>query len=387
MVTLLGLRSLFWGLAVLALLWSPLHRGFPRFLGYGPHSDLVFGAFAHWDAEWFLGIVDHGYRSIEATAFFPGFPLVTKVVSFVVRSPLVAGVLVSLVAAGIAAALLHRISRTVLDEPGATDSVLLLALYPCAFVFTAAYSDALFLALVLGSFLAGTKRRPWLAAVCAAAAVATRLAGLALIPPLVFLLWPQTRSVREVLRPVPAVVLPLAVLGGYMAYLHDRFGDAFAFAHVLDLHWHRHIETFGPLGGLFHAVSSGWHGAIELIRHLPAGTGSPHGFPSRDQLATWNVLQLLLLIGVLWLTWVAWRRLGPALGLYAVSMDVLLLSNTVAVVPLMSFPRYVLGNFPLFIALAAELRGRPRARQVVLIGFAALSAVAAVAFARGTWIA
>jgi hypothetical protein len=53
----------------------------------------------------------------------------------------------------------------------------------------------------------------------------------------------------------------------------------------------------------------------------------------------------------------------------------------------MSFPRYVLGNFPLFIALAAELRGRPRARQVVLIGFAALSAVAAVAFARGTWIA
>jgi len=49
-VTLLGLRSLFWGLAVLALLWSPLHRGFPRFLGYGPHSDLVFGAFAHWDA-------------------------------------------------------------------------------------------------------------------------------------------------------------------------------------------------------------------------------------------------------------------------------------------------------------------------------------------------
>jgi hypothetical protein len=68
-------------------------------------------------------------------------------------------------------------------------------------------------------------------------------------------------------------------------------------------------------------------------------------------------------------------------------MDALLLANTVAVVPLLSFPRYVLGNFPVFIALAATLQERPRARQAVLIGFAAVSAVAAVAFARKTWIA
>jgi hypothetical protein len=56
-------------------------------------------------------------------------------------------------------------------------------------------------------------------------------------------------------------------------------------------------------------------------------------------------------------------------------------------VPLLSFPRYVLGNFPVFIALASTLEDRPRARQAVLITFAAVSAVAAVAFARKTWIA
>jgi hypothetical protein len=385
--TLLGVRVLIWAITVLSLLWSPLRHGFPRYEAYGPRSDLVFGAFAHWDAEWFLRVVTRGYDIVETSEFFPGYPLVTKGVSFVFGSALVSGVLVSLVAAGVAAVFLHRIGAPVIGEAGANDAVLLFALYPCSLVFTAAYSDGLFLALLTGSFLAATRKRPLLAACCAAAAVATRLAGLALVPPLLLLLWPRNRSPRELIRPLPVVVLPFAALGGYMAYLSAHFEDADAFVHVLDVHWHRHLETLGPLSGLWHSISSGWHGAAELVRHLPAGTGAPHGFPSRDQLASWNVLHLLVLVAVLWLTWVAWRRLGPALGLYAVSMDVILLSNTVDVVPLLSFPRYVLGNFPLFVALAAELRGRPRAREAVLIGLAALSALAAVAFSRGTWIA
>jgi Mannosyltransferase (PIG-V) len=385
--TLLWVRCLVWAMTVLALLWSPLRHGFPRYDAYGPRSDLVFGAFAHWDSEWFLRIVTHGYDVAETSAFFPLYPLVTKGVSYVFGSVLVSGVLVSLAAAGIAAVFLHRIGASVIGVPGATDAVLLFALYPCSLVFTAAYSDGLFLALVTGSFLAAMRKRPLLAACCAAAAVATRLAGLALIPPLLLLLWPRDRSIRELVRPLPAVVLPLAALGGYMAYLSAHFGDADAFVHVLDVHWHRHLEKLGPLSGLWHSLSSGWHGAVELVRHLPAGTGAPHGFPSRDMLASWNVLNLLVLLAVLWLTWVAWKRLGPALGLYAVSMNVILLSNTVDVVPLLSFPRYVLGNFPLFIALAAELQDRPRARQAVLIGLAAMGGIAAVAFSRGTWIA
>lgn len=385
--TMVGVRLLFWCLAVLALLWSPLGSHFPKWSAYGPRSDLVFGAFAQWDADWFLRVVTHGYDVVETSAFFPGYPLVIRGAAFVFRSSLVAGVVVSLGAAALAAVFVYRIGAQSIGKAGAIDAVLFLALYPCALVFTAPYSDGLFLALVTGSFLAATRDRSWLAGICAGAAVATRLAGLALIPSLLLLLWPRDRSAREVLRPIPSLVLPLAALGGYMVYLHERFGDAFAYVHVLDVHWYRRVERFGALGGLWHSLRSGWQGAAELGRHLPAGAGAPQGFPSRDQLAAWNLLHLLVLVAVLWLTWVAWRRLGPALGLYALSMDVLLLSNTVAVVPLMSFPRYVLGNFPIFIALAATLRERPRARQAVLIVFAALSAVAAVAFARGTWIA
>jgi len=48
----------------------------------------------------------------------------------------------------------HRLGRAYLMRAGAWDAVLLIALYPLAFVFTAVYSDGLFLALSAGSFLA-----------------------------------------------------------------------------------------------------------------------------------------------------------------------------------------------------------------------------------------
>ena len=54
--------------------------------------------------------------------------------------------------------------------------------------------------------------------------------------------------------------------------------------------------------------------------------------------------------------------------------------------PLASFPRYLLGDFPLFLALAALLETRPRARTCVLFGFSAVGAVAAVAYSRKIWI-
>ena len=93
-----------------------------------------------------------------------------------------------------------------------------------------------------------------------------------------------------------------------------------------------------------------------------------------------------MLLPALWLTWVAWRRLGRALGLYAVAVAVFVLSSTVDAFPLASFPRYLLGDFPVFLALAALVQGRPRARDALLWSFAAVGGVAAVAYSRGVWV-
>nr|MDQ3823819.1 hypothetical protein [Actinomycetota bacterium] len=99
--------------AALALLWAPLRAEFPPFRAYEARSDLLFLTFAQWDSGWFLRVADRGYDIPATSAFFPVYPLVTRGVGFVLGSTVVAGVLVSLVAAGVGAVLVWRIARAV----------------------------------------------------------------------------------------------------------------------------------------------------------------------------------------------------------------------------------------------------------------------------------
>jgi hypothetical protein len=306
-----------------------------------------------------------------------------RAVSVVTGSTVVAGVLISLVAAGVAAILIAELARPLLGERGARDSVLFLALYPAAFVFTSIYTDGLFLALSAGAFLAAVRQRSWLAGILGGLAVATRLLGLALLPALLLLLWPRRRGLRELTRPLPLLALP-AALGAYALYLDRHLGSWDVFAEAQREFWQRHTPTLGPLGGLWESADFAYHGAAQLALHLPR-TGET--FDRFDQIAVWFVLHFLLLLAAIALTWVAWRRLGAAFGLYSVTTLVVLLSSTVTWFPLASLPRYLLADFPLFLALASLTLERPRARTIVLCSFAAVGAVAAVAFSRHIWVA
>jgi hypothetical protein len=356
---LVAIRLAYLAGAALALLWAPHDVGLHA---YGALGDLVFGTFAQWDAGWFVRIAQHGYDTRQSAAFFPLYPLVVRAVAAVLGSEVAAGVVVSLVSAAGAAAILYRLSRS-------RDAVLLLALYPVAYVFTSIYSDALFLLLALAAFDAAVRGRSLAAGIFGGLAVATRLLGLALLPALVILLW--RRGPRAL---APLLLLP-AALAAYMVYLHEHFGDAFAFAHAEGVFWLRHTPTLGPLTGLWKAVHAGEQGLAQLVLHLPRG-----GYGKPEQFALQNVTNLVLLAAAAWLTVVAWRRLGAAYGVYSLGTLVIVLSSPAAVVPLVSLPRFLLADFPLFIVLAPY-------RRVVAPVFAAVAAVAAVAFSRGVWIA
>jgi len=340
--------------AAVALLWAPAAPAF---------GHLFLGVFARWDAGWFLRIAEHGYDTKQSAAFFPLYPLCVRALAVVLRSHLAAGFVISLVSAAGAAAILYRLSRS-------RDAVLLLALYPIAYVFTSVYSDGLFLLFALAAFDAAVRGRSVAAGVLGGLAVATRLLGLALLPALVVLLWRRGPA-----RLTPLLLLP-AALGAYMLYLHEHFGDAFAFAHAESGYWLRHTPALGPLTGLWDAVHSGEQVLAQLVLHLPAD--GRYGKP--EQFAIWNLTNLALLVAAAFLTWVAWRRLGAAYGLYSLATLVIVLSSPAAVVPLTSLPRFLLADFPLFIVLA------PYRRALVPV-FAAVGAVAAVAFSRGIWVA
>ena len=223
--------------------------------------------------------------------------------------------------AGVAATALAQIARPVLGDRGARDAVLYLALFPTAFVFTALYSDALFLALSTLSFLAASRGRSWQASVLGALAVATRLVGIALLPALVVLLWRRGRPQRV----LPLLLLPLAIVL-YSVYLHfdSGVGDAFAWRHA-QTGWQRETGTLGPLTGLWWAIQAGGHGGLQILLHLPRALAAPGGFTSTDRLAFWNAAHLVLFVVAAWLTWVAWRRLGTAFGVYSLATLVVIL--------------------------------------------------------------
>ena len=378
--TLVWIRVAFWIGTAATLLWAPaVVDSAPRSHAWEPVTDLVFGTFDQWDAEWFLRISRDGYDEVSA-AFFPLYPALVSLLG----SSLVWGTLLSLAAAGIGAALVSEIGREKLGDEVAYDSVLVLALFPTAFVFTAVYSDGLFLALSAASFLAAQRRRPWLAGLAGGLAVATRSMGLALLPALVYLLWPRSR--RELWRLAPLLLLP-AALGAYALYLDREIGDATAFTNAQASGWDRELEPLGPLSGLWMAFEAGGHGALEILRHLPrTGTGAP-AYSQALLVSFWNAAHLVLLVPVVWLTWVAWRRLGRALGLYAAATLVVILSVPSEGFPLVSMPRFVLTDFPVIVAVAATIQGRPRLRTGVLVGLGAASAAAGIAFSRGEWIA
>jgi hypothetical protein len=376
--TFVAIRVAFWLVAAATVIWAPAPDR--RLIGsaYGPASDFLFRTFAQWDARWFLQIAEHGYEEVpQAAAFFPVYPAAAHALAWLTGSTLVAGVLISLAAGAVAAWALAEIARPVLGQHGANDVVLYLALYPVGFVLTALYSDGLFLALAAGSFLAATRGKAVTAGVLGGLATGTRLLGLALLPALIVLLW-RGRDPRSLARLAPLALLPAAV-GLYALYLDSKLGDAWAFTSA-QADWDRGLSPLGPLAGLHDSVLAAGRGARDLL-DLPATPGHD------ERVALWNVSHLALLVAAGWLTWVAWRRLGVAFGVYSVATLAILLSVPAEGFPLVSLPRFLLGDFPLFLALASVTLDHPRARGPTLCAFAAVGALAAAAFARGIWVA
>jgi len=377
--TFVAIRLAFWLGAAATLIWAPAPGR--RLVGdaYGPLSDLLFRSLSQWDARWFLQVAMHGYEEVpQAAAFFPVYPALVHGVAWATGSLLVAGVLVSLLSAAVAAWVLAEIARPLLGDRGAHDTVLYLALYPVAFVFTSLYSEGLFLALASASFLAAMRGRPLLAAVLGGFATGTRLIGLALLPALALLLW-SGRDGRSFARLAPLLLLPASV-GLYALYLDHAIGDPWAFTSA-QADWNRETTVLGPLEGLKDAVLSAGRGARNLLDMPVDGPGN------EQRVGLWNLSHLVLLGAAVWLTWVAWKRLGAAFGAYSAATLLIVLSAPAEGFPLVSLPRFLLVDFPLFLALASLTLDRPRRRDAVLVAFTALGAAAVAAFARGVWVA
>jgi Mannosyltransferase (PIG-V) len=413
--------------------------------GFGWLGNLLVAPVARWDAVWYLVIARYGYRpdlgpfTASRTAFFPLYPLGVRGLSRLGLPPIAAGVALSLVAFAAALYGLHRLCTLELGRLAprgerrgdvARLAVLVTALAPMAFFFSAVYSESLYLALSVGVFWCARQGRWGWAGVLGGLASATRSAGVLLAVPFLILylygpredrapdfLPPRRRTGAsdaerlasssssdrpsdELSRPGRAwwqggfryklrrdllwvFALPAGV-GTYTAYLALAGGSPLAPFHAQQV-WHR---TFaGPFVGVWDAAVAAFDGARQLLSmqrahiYFKVAGGSPFVDAGHNlMLFAFLLAAVPMIVGVL-------RRLPAAYGAYVLAALALPLSYPVVPEPLMSLPRFEVVLFPLAMWLGAWLAQQPRARAPVFVAMALLLALFVGEFATWHWVA
>ncbi len=361
--------------------------GFDRYrltAPFGYLANLLVAPLARWDSSWYLAIARWGYGHGQParTTFFPLYPLMVRGLGFVLRSDLIAGVVISLVCFAIGLTLLYRLTALELDDERARVCVMLIAFCPVAYYFSAVYTESLFLALSVGCiYQARLGHWAW-AAMLGALAAASRNSGVVLVVPMVAMylygprgdlpppdLRPRSRSLLARLRPVYALradlgwmmVVPLGLLA-YLLFLALSTGDGLTPFSAEQI-WFHHFA--GPFGGVWDGAVAAWDGLRQLFHGPPP--------PVYFKLAGGDPLtvagQNLMLFGFLVAGVIAFvglvRRLPLAYAAYALASLAPALSYPVTPQPLDSLPRYELVVFPFFMWLAVWVSERRRELQVL----------------------
>jgi hypothetical protein len=380
-----GSRLLVLFAGVWGALFAPQTTGWRSFdpqgisTGMGAVGNVLGAAAVRWDAVGYLNLAQHGYTSRTSTVYFPLYPILIHALTPAGGSPVIAGVLISLVAFGIGLMLVHRMTSWQLGKRTADVTVLLVAFGPFSFVFSSVYSASLMFVCAAGAFYLARQQRFVLASIVAACAALTHVEGILLVAPLAFMYWKSRgcpRDLRQLWSPsLPALALPVLTLGGFFVYLYAQGWGWFA--PITNQNASYAGRTL--VGPLLVVLESLRDTAIELNQSLH-GTTLPGGlFP----LAVQNIFYLAVLAAAVLALVSVGRRLPAEYALFGLLTILVCTSSAVAGEPLKGFDRYILPVFPLWIGAAAWVEKRGLT-TVVVVTSAALMVFFTIDFTR--WI-
>lgn len=310
----------------------------------GGLDGVFWGFWQRWDAVHYQRILLNGYNAPDLSAFFPMFPLLGRLVAFLTGiNPIGALALVSQTATLLLLVVLYGLVEEDYGAGVARASTLCLLLLPTGFFLFAPYPISLALLLALLAYRAMRARRIFLSAVLGLCAGLTHGTGtpLALLLGLTLL-----RSLRHPgMKPYEylGLLAPLTPLMGTAAFLAWRNAQGFPdYSDLLMQTWERGFQ---------------WPWA--LIRLLPNYLTDGRAFSSG-----WSDL-LIFALSMAALIW-GWKHLKRDHWIYAFTSVIFLLSASHHVLPLLSYGRYALMIFPLFIALGTWVRDF-KFKQLVLV--------------------
>jgi hypothetical protein len=290
-----------------------------------------------WDGHQYLLVAQQGYGAAGdrrlALAFFPLYPLLIRLVAIVVRDAVLSAFLISTVASVVAGVALARLFAIDYSRHLARRAAWFLFIFPTSYFMHIDYSESLFLALVLASFLAARRERWMRAGLFGAFAALARPNGI-----LLFLalggdaMWQLWQTHRFDWRWLWVGLIPM----GFAVYLLVNYritGDPMAFLNLEREHWSN-------------MLISPWRGIgvnLDVVRHWYAWHAAMVG------------TQVLLYLAVgLAGTIAAAILLRPSYALWMALNWLLFASQSWDI----SAPRYTLMMFPLFLLIAMLARKR-----------------------------
>lgn len=368
-------------------------------------ADTFFATAARWDAQWFLGIADHGYSQQYSEAFFPFYPFAVRLLSLLVGSTAVAAFLLVLSSFLLSLWLLYGLVEREFDQSVATRTTWLFAFFPGSLFFSAFYSESLLLLFSLLAFSAARSQRFALAGFAGACAALTRnVGGLLFIPLLLmylswqpvqkngltasgyqFLCWSdlirratwvtwKTRIDRRVLWlfacPLSLFLYPLG-----LALAGKQWNAPVIAQQKWKRSWELPFETIWSAGHSFVRATEGFADG-SLI------TSNSFAFALADYESSF------LLIAVILLCFTARSFLSLPYQMYCFACLAIPLFTPSSVAPLMSLPRFVAVLFPLAMMLALWTKSKSKWVYVLLLVIFCFGLVGyAMRFATWRWVA
>jgi Mannosyltransferase (PIG-V) len=324
-----------------------------------------------WDFIHFRGIAEFGYggepTGVPNEAFFPGLPALLWLGGLIGLPYVLTGLLVSLIAGGVAALALGRLADLE-GGPGTGRLAVVAWVFAPAAVFLAApYTESLFLGLAIPAWLAARRGRWAHAGILAAVACTVRVSGVFLVAALAVEWLTARYGGRAGRSPTSGwseagwLLLPALPLAAWMSYLRWRTGDWLAWLNAQAQEWNR--EFTWP----WDAWVNTWNAAF--------GGGQNPGFVWMFRAEIVAILiGVLLTAALLW-----WRRWGEATW---VGLQVVAFATSFW---FFSVPRATLLWWPLWIAFAILAARRRWVLWAYLAVSVPLMAVWAATFLTHRW--
>lgn len=348
------INSNIWIISLLILGWAISIYTISQWFVCKADFNLCFNisSLANWDGQHFLQIAEKGYLLPYQLAFFPLYPLLISFFSNILHLKLLTtGVLLNWILVLVAFVFLYKLLRLSYSKKDSIWILVLMICFPLSFFYLTLYSESLFFCLSILALFYYQKKKYWLSIFFLFLLTSTRMVGIALIGAVLIDLYFKK-------KPLDKFLLPFLGIGTFALYGYFKTGLIFSIIYA-ESHWERLVTL--PGFAIYNSLSVIFREGISFNNYALA-------------------IDLGLVLFVLVILFKSYRVI-PRLYFYYALLSLLIPLSTST---FLSFPRFILVIFPLFIAFYIQSNTMIRV-VYCLIGFF-LTILMFSKFLQGGWI-